>query len=48
MCSHRRLSRSEERIFSAQRKTQQPKQERVTMEPEYPEWQTRRSRRGLN
>src|SRR6201987_4737163 len=44
MCSHRRLSRSEERIFSAQRKTQQPKQERVTMEPEYPEWQTRRSR----
>ena len=48
MCSHRRLSRSEERIFSAQKRTQQPKQDRVTMEPEYPEWQTRRSRRGLN
>lgn len=46
MCSHRRLSRSEERVFTAQKRTQQPKQERVEREPEYPEWQTRRSRRG--
>jgi magnesium chelatase subunit I len=46
MCSHRRLSRSEERTFSAQKKPQSPKQERVAMEPEYQEWQTRRSRRG--
>ncbi|MFZ0662005.1 MAG: magnesium chelatase [Acidobacteriaceae bacterium] len=48
MCSHRRLSRSEERTFSAQKKTQPPKQERVAMEPEFPEWQSRRSRRGFN
>jgi len=46
MCSHRRLSRSEERTFSAQRKPQQPKQERIPTEPEYEEWQTRRTRRG--
>jgi magnesium chelatase subunit I len=46
MCSHRRLSRSEERVFSVQKKPQPPKQERVAMEPEYPEWQARRSRRG--
>jgi magnesium chelatase subunit I len=46
MVSHRRLSRSEERTFSAQRKQQSPKQERVAMEPEYQEWQSRRSRRG--
>jgi magnesium chelatase subunit I len=46
MCSHRRLSRSEERTFSAQKKPQPPKQEHVTMEPEYPEWQSRRTRRG--
>jgi magnesium chelatase subunit I len=46
MCSHRRLSRNEERTFSAQKKPQQPKQEHVTMEPEYPEWQSRRTRRG--
>jgi magnesium chelatase subunit I len=46
MCSHRRLSRNEERTFSAQKKPQQPKQDRVTMEPEYPEWQSRRTRRG--
>lgn len=45
MCSHRRLSRSEERTFAAQKKTQ-PRQERAAMEPEYQEWQTRRSRRG--
>ncbi len=49
MCSHRRLSRSEERAFIAQKKTQPPRQERVTPEPEYEEWQPRRSRRsGLN
>jgi magnesium chelatase subunit I len=49
MCSHRRLSRSEERTFAAQKKTQTPRQERVTTEPEYEEWQPRRSRRsGLN
>jgi magnesium chelatase subunit I len=46
MCSHRRLSRSEERTFSAQKKPQPSRQERVAMEPEYPEWQNRRSRRG--
>ncbi|MGB0123339.1 MAG: magnesium chelatase, partial [Silvibacterium sp.] len=46
MCSHRRLSRSEERTFAAQKKPQPSKQERGTMEPEYQEWQTRRSRRG--
>jgi magnesium chelatase subunit I len=46
MCSHRRLSRSEERTFSAQKKPQPPKQERVAMEPEFPEWQSRRTRRG--
>ena len=49
MCSHRRLSRSEERAFIAQKKTQPPRQERVTPEPEYEEWQPRRSRRtGFN
>ena len=49
MCSHRRLSRSEERAFVAPRKPQPPKQERVTAEPEYEEWQPRRSRRsGFN
>jgi magnesium chelatase subunit I len=46
MCAHRRLSRSEERTFAAQKKPQQQRQERVTMETEYEEWQTRRSRRG--
>ena len=49
MCSHRRLSRSEEHAFAAQKKPQAPRQERVTPEPEYEEWQPRRSRRsGLN
>ena len=46
MCSHRRLSRSEERTFVAQKKTQPQRQDRVTAEPEYEEWQPRRSRRG--
>ena len=45
MCSHHRLSRSEERTFAAQKKTQS-RQERVAMEPEYEEWQSRRTRRG--
>jgi magnesium chelatase subunit I len=47
MCAHRRLSRSEERAFVAQKKTQQQqRQERPSNESEYEEWQTRRSRRG--
>ena len=46
MCSHRRLSRSEERTFVAQKKSQPQRQDRVTAEPEYEEWQPRRSRRG--
>jgi magnesium chelatase subunit I len=49
MCSHRRLSRSEERAFVAQKKAQPPRQERSSAEPEYEEWQPRRSRRsGFN
>jgi magnesium chelatase subunit I len=47
MVAHRRLSRSEERTFAAQKKAQpQQRQERVSAENEYEEWQTRRSRRG--
>ena len=46
MCSHRRLSRSEERAFVAQKKAQPSRQERTSSESEYEEWQTRRSRRG--
>ena len=48
MVAHRRISRSEERTFVAQKKTQQPQrpQERSRDENEYEEWQTRRSRRG--
>jgi magnesium chelatase subunit I len=45
MCAHRRLSRSEERTFVAQKKAQPSRQERAA-ENEYEEWQTRRSRRG--
>ncbi len=49
MCSHRRLSRSEERAFVAQKKPQSPRQERASAEAEYEEWQPRRSRRsGFN
>jgi magnesium chelatase subunit I len=49
MCAHRRLSRSEERTFVAQKKPQPPRQERASAESEYEEWQPRRSRRsGLN
>ena len=48
MVAHRRISRSEERAFVAQKKAQQPQrpQERSRDENEYEEWQTRRSRRG--
>jgi magnesium chelatase subunit I len=46
MCAHRRLSRSEERAFVAQKKPQPSKQERAGAETEYEEWQPRRSRRG--
>jgi magnesium chelatase subunit I len=47
MVAHRRLSRTEERAFIAQKKAQQQqRQERPTAESEYEEWQTRRSRRG--
>jgi len=49
MCAHRRLSRSEERAFVAQKKPQPARQERTGTEAEYEEWQPRRSRRtGLN
>jgi magnesium chelatase subunit I len=49
MCSHRRLSRSEERAFVAQKKPQSPRPERSSAETEYEEWQPRRSRRsGFN
>ncbi len=47
MCAHRRISRNEERSFSAQRKPQQEKSpERADAEREYEQWQTRRTRRG--
>ncbi len=46
MCAHRRLSRSEERSFMAQKKPQTARQERTSAEPEYEEWQPRRTRRG--
>jgi magnesium chelatase subunit I len=48
MYAHKRLSRSEERGFHAQEKTQR-KQERVDREPEYDDLQEpRRTRRGFN
>ena len=47
LVAHRKLSRSEQREFSAAEKTQQRKQERVEPELDYDEWQQpRRSRRG--
>ncbi|HTW46542.1 MAG TPA: hypothetical protein VMD92_01265 [Acidobacteriaceae bacterium] len=46
MCSHRRISRNEERSFAAQRKPQEKNSERVEAEREYEQWQTRRARRG--
>jgi magnesium chelatase subunit I len=48
MYAHKRVSRSEERGFSAQEKTQR-KQERPAEEREYDEFQQqRRTRRGFN
>ncbi len=48
MCSHRRISRNEERSFAAHRrggeKPERP--ERAQPEQEYEQWQSRRSRRG--
>ncbi|MFZ0272553.1 MAG: magnesium chelatase [Acidobacteriaceae bacterium] len=48
MCSHRRISRSEQRSFSAQKKAPErpEKMERADPEREYEQWQTKRSRRG--
>ena len=48
MCSHRRISRNEERSFSAQRRgAEKPERaERAQPEQEYEQWQSRRSRRG--
>ncbi len=48
MCAHRRLSRNEERSFVVQRRNNErsERQERVSDEREYEEWQQRRSRRG--
>ncbi len=47
MYAHKRLSRSEERGFSAQEKTTR-KQERVEQERDYDEMHERRTRRGFN
>ncbi len=47
MYAHKRLSRSEERGFTAQEKVQR-KPERQEQEREYDEYQERRSRRGFN
>ncbi|HKO10996.1 MAG TPA: hypothetical protein VJV22_03450 [Acidobacteriaceae bacterium] len=46
MCAHHRISRNEERSFSAQRRQQDKSPERVEAEREYEQWQTRRTRRG--
>jgi len=48
MCSHRRISRNEERSFAAQRRTQErpERAERNESERDYEQWQSRRSRRG--
>ncbi|HEY1498525.1 MAG TPA: magnesium chelatase [Acidobacteriaceae bacterium] len=48
MCAHRRLSRNEERSFSAQRKAQEKPErvERAEPERDYEQWQSKRSRRG--
>jgi magnesium chelatase subunit I len=48
MCAHRRISRNEERSFSAQRRgAEKPERmERVDPERDLEQWQTRRSRRG--
>jgi magnesium chelatase subunit I len=48
MCSHRRISRNEERSFSAQKRGGEKPQrlERADPEQDFEQWQTRRSRRG--
>jgi magnesium chelatase subunit I len=48
MCAHHRISRNEERSFSAQKRgAEKPERvERADPEREYEQWQTRRSRRG--
>jgi magnesium chelatase subunit I len=48
MCAHRRLSRNEERNFSAQKKAQErpERAEKTDPERDYEQWQSRRSRRG--
>jgi magnesium chelatase subunit I len=48
MCAHRRISRNEERNFSAQRKAQEKpeRMEKADPERDYEQWQTKRSRRG--
>ncbi|GGH16784.1 magnesium chelatase [Silvibacterium dinghuense] len=46
MVAHRRISRSEERAFFAEKKQQPARRERPSEETEYEQWQTRRSRRG--
>ncbi|MGB7171375.1 MAG: magnesium chelatase [Acidobacteriaceae bacterium] len=48
MCAHRRISRNEERSFSAQKRgAEKPERmERVDPERDLEQWQTRRSRRG--
>jgi magnesium chelatase subunit I len=48
MCAHRRISRNEERSFSAQKRgaEKQERVERVDPERDFEQWQTRRSRRG--
>ena len=46
MCAHHRISRNEERSFSAQKRQQDKSAERVEAEREYEQWQTRRTRRG--
>ena len=50
MCAHRRISRNEERSYSAQKKSQERPERPERLEPErdLDEWQQRRSRRGFN
>jgi magnesium chelatase subunit I len=48
MCAHRRISRNEERSFSAQKKAQEKPErpERAEPERDFEQWQARRTRRG--
>ncbi len=48
MCAHRRISRTEQRSFSAQKKAQERPErvERADPERDYEQWQSKRSRRG--